>query len=91
MESDNVRDGEVFKKVKESFEAECEKNGVVSPERRASFARFLSQALPHVMVRTMLVTGDHAEEDIDFVGEALRAAGKALVEDVEREEKGQKA
>ena len=43
------------------------------------------------MVRTMLVTGDHAEEDIDFVGEALRAAGKALVEDVEREEKGQKA
>lgn len=90
MGSDSVRDGDVFKKVKECFESECEKNGIVSPEQRASFARFLSQALPLAMARTMLVAGEPTQEDIDVVGEALRAAGNALVEDVEQEEKGQK-
>lgn len=88
MANDDVRDGELFKKMKERFEAECEKNGVISASDRVSLARFLSENLPHAMARVSVMVA--SAEDIAIVGEALRDAAKALVEDVEREEKGQK-
>lgn len=87
MANDDVRDGELFKKIKERFEAECEKNDVISASDRASLARFLSDNLPHAMARVSVMIA--SAEDIAIVNAALRAAADALVEDVEREKEGQ--